>query len=292
MAFTKAERKRVKLKILLTGPSGGGKSFSALALAEGLGGKVAVIDTENDSASLYSDKFNFDVQCIRPPFTTERYEAAIKEAIDAGYGVLVIDSITHAWKGEGGILDQKTKLDARGGNSFTNWKTLTPKHERFISAILQSDIHIICTARSKQDYILEANDKGKQMPKKVGLASETREGTEYEFTTVFDIAMDHNAQTSKDRTGLFGDNIFQINKDTGELLLNWINAGKTVEKQPESKPVENLSALKDDIESLIRLMWDDEIRPKAESAYQNAGDDLTKLTAIHSRLLEINGQKE
>lgn len=221
--FKKAERKRVKLKIAITGPSGSGKTFSALELASGLGKKIALVDTENDSASLYSDRFTFDSLVIEPPYTIDKYRQAIQDAEKEGYEVLVIDSISHAWAGDGGLLSKKEAMDARGGNSYTNWGGITKEHEAFKSKLLNAGLHLICTMRSKQDYVLETNDKGKQTPRKVGLAPIQRDGMEYEFTTVFDVAMDHNAQASKDRTGLFDGQITKVTQKTGEKLIDWLS---------------------------------------------------------------------
>lgn len=222
--FKKAERKQAKLKVAITGPSGAGKTFSALALATGLGTRIALIDTENHSASLYADKFAFDTLEIDPPYTVQKYREAIEQAESGGYDVLIIDSISHAWAGEGGLLDKKTAIDQRGGNSFTNWATITKEHEQFKGRLLSCKCHLITTMRSKQDYILEQSDKGKTLPKKVGLAPIQREGMEYEYTIVFDAAMDHSVQISKDRTGLFDGKIFQVNKKTGEELIAWLNS--------------------------------------------------------------------
>jgi hypothetical protein len=221
--FQKAERKRAKLKIGLTGPSGSGKTYSGLLLAKGIASKIAVIDTENGSASLYADRFNFDVIDLTPPFTTEKYIDAIKLAEKEKYEIVLIDSISHAWAGEGGLLEQKEQLDSRGrGNSYTNWADITKKHEKFKAALLHADIHLIATMRSKQDYVVSPDDKGKMTPKKVGLAPIQRDGMEYEFTTVFDIAMNHEAEASKDRTGLFTDKIFKITEETGQQFKQWL----------------------------------------------------------------------
>lgn len=224
--FKKAERKKVKLKIAITGPSGSGKTFSALELASGLGKKIALIDTENDSASLYSDRFAFDTLALDPPYTIDKYRAAIELAQKEKYEVLVIDSISHAWAGEGGLLAKKEALDARGGNSYTNWGGITKEHEGFKSSLLTADLHLICTMRSKQDYVLETNEKGKQAPIKIGLAPVQRDGMEYEFTTVFDVAMDHNAKPSKDRTGLFDSKLEKITAKTGEAFMEWLASAK------------------------------------------------------------------
>lgn len=246
VAFRKAERFQTYLKIALAGPSGSGKTFSALMLADGMAKKldsrIAVIDTENRSASLYSDRVEFDVLEIEPPYTVMKYEQAVKAAMDAGYKVIVIDSISHQWAGEGGILDKKAKMDAAGGNSFTHWAKLTPDQERFRSMILHSKVHMICTMRSKQEYSLEVDDKGRTTVRKVGMAPVQREGMEYEFTTVFDIDMGHHAQASKDRTGLFDGIIEKLSPSTGEKLFAWLSGAKLeapkaeAPKQDEAPP--------------------------------------------------------
>lgn len=252
--FKKAERKKTKLKIALTGPSGSGKTYSGLILAESFGSKIAVIDTESGSASLYSDRFKFDVLEIKPPYTTEKYIEAIDAAINAGYESLVIDSLSHAWNGEGGILDRKTQLDARGGNSFTNWSKFTPEQDKFTAKILNADINIIATMRSKQDYIMGENSKGKSAPQKVGLAPVQREGFEYEFTIVFDIAMNHEAQTSKDRTGLFADKIFKIDKNTGSLIKTWLAGAKDILADNDNQTIIDLQR---DLDDLLELCTKD-----------------------------------
>lgn len=230
--FQKATRKKTKLKLAITGPSGSGKTYSALRLATGMGGKIAFIDTENGSASLYSDRFNFDVLDLTPPFDNDKFIDAIKLATDGGYSTIIIDSASHFWEG---ILEYKSKLDARpGSNSYTNWNEAGKKFKGVLDAVLHSPVHVICCMRSKMEYILETNEKGKQAPKKVGLAPIMRDGSEYEYTTVFDIDMQHNAQSSKDRTGMFRDNIFQVTEDTGKQFIEWLDKGD----EPPPKPVQ------------------------------------------------------
>lgn len=223
--FKKATRKQTKLKIAVTGPSGSGKTYGALLLAQGLGKKIAVIDTEQGSASLYADKFEFDTLKIEPPYRTEKFIDAIDSAVAAGYDIVIIDSISHAWASEGGLLEQKDDKDNRGGNSYTNWRAITKKQEAFFGKILHSDIDLICTMRSKQEYALVENNKGKMAPQKLGMAPIQRDGVEYEFTLVLDIAMDHSAMTSKDRTSLFSDQSFKITKATGEMIAKWRDGG-------------------------------------------------------------------
>ncbi|MCX6872104.1 MAG: ATP-binding protein [Verrucomicrobia bacterium] len=223
--FRKATREKVFLKLAITGPSGSGKTYSALRLARGLvgpSGKIAPIDTENRSASLYADRFDFDSLEIAPPFDNEKFVDGVSAAVEAKYGAIVIDSASHFWEG---ILDYKDKLDQRGGNSYTNWKIAGEKFGGVIKAVLQSPTHVICCMRSKMDYVQEKDDRGKTQIKKVGLAPIMRDGIEYEFTTVFDVALNHQAAVSKDRSGLFVDKIFQIAEETGAQLEAWRLSG-------------------------------------------------------------------
>ena len=152
----------------MQGPSGSGKTMSALLVAFGLcndWNKIAVIDTENHSAELYSHLGKYNVVNIGSPYNPEKYIAAINLCEQSGMDVIIIDSISHEWEGGGGILDTHSNMT---GNSFTNWGKLTPRHNDFIQAILQSPSHIIGTIRSKQDYVLSEKN-GKMVPEKVGL---------------------------------------------------------------------------------------------------------------------------
>ncbi len=227
--FKKASRSQSFAKICITGPSGSGKTYSALLLAKGLGGETGVIDSENNSASLYEDRFgswDYFTLPINPPYTVQKYIKAINVAIDEGIKVLIIDSLSHVWAAEGGLLQQKEALDSRGGNSYTNWSNITKMYEELKSKILHSPIHIICTLRSKQEYVLEENKKGKQAPRKVGLAPIMRDGMEYEFTTVFDLSMDHQFMVSKDRTDLFDGVVARIDENTGKEIDDWLKKKK------------------------------------------------------------------
>lgn len=229
--FTKAVRTAAKLKIGIQGPSGSGKTMGALALASALAGDkgVVVLDTESGSAELYSDRFEFDKFILEPPYTSERYQEIIDAAVKSGYGALVIDSISHQWAGSGGILERKEQVDARGGNSFTNWSKFTPEHEAFKAHLLHAPIHIIATLRTKTEYVMESGSSGKQTPKKMGLAPIQREGIEYEFTINFELQMDHKAIASKDRTDLFDSpkGLHDLTEfSTAKLILDWLGAAK------------------------------------------------------------------
>jgi hypothetical protein len=227
--FKKATRKQSKLRLALTGPSGSGKTYSALMLAKGLGGKTAVIDTERGSASLYSDKFEFDTLDLSPPYSPERFIEAIRAAEDAGYENLIIDSATHEWSGTGGCLEINEDLAQSRfrGNSWSAWNETTPRHRAFIDAMVQSTMHIIATGRSKTETAQQQNDNGKKSVVKLGLKTEQREGFEYEFTVVLDIVHDgHWATASKDRTGLFADkDPVVIDAAVGVKLKDWLSMG-------------------------------------------------------------------
>lgn len=227
--FRKAERKKAKLRLGIVGPAGSGKTYSSLLIAAGIGGRIALIDTENGSGDLYAGRKEipeYDVCPISAPYTVPKYLEAIKEAENAGYSVIIIDSLSHAWAGDGGLLDQQGKIaDSGKGNSYTAWRQVTPLHNKLVESILQSPCHIIATMRAKTEYVLETDSKGKQVPKKVGLAPVQRDGMDYEFTVVFDIDLNHNVQVSKDRTATFDGMIFKPGTDTGTTLKAWLETG-------------------------------------------------------------------
>ena len=219
----KAQRSNAKLRIGLAGPSGSGKTYSALLLAHGLASweEIAIIDTENGSADLYSDLGAYNVLTLEKPFHPERYVEAINAAISAGMKVIIIDSISHEWSGEGGALQLQEQL----GGRFQDWAKVTPLHNKFVRTIIDSPVHMITTVRSKTDYAM-SQDGGKSKVQKVGLKPETREGFEYEMTLSFDLNINNMADVSKDRTGLFkGKAPFVINEDTGKALLEWTASG-------------------------------------------------------------------
>lgn len=231
MQLQKAERKNVKIKLGLQGSSGSGKTYSALLLAYGLTNdwsKIAIIDTENHSAELYSHLGSYNVLSLEPPFSPERYKQALEVCKKALMEVIIIDSISLEWDY---ILEQHGQL---AGNSYTNWSKFTPRHQSFIQALLQTNTHIICTLRAKQDYILNERN-GKMVPEKVGLKAIQRDGLDYELTIVFEIDIKHNATATKDRTELFvGKPEFKISAETGKEIADWCKKGIVIE--PDYQP--------------------------------------------------------
>ena len=235
-AFTKATRKKAKLRLALTGPSGSGKTYGALLIASGLGGKIALIDTERGSASLYSDLVDFDVLELGAPYSPERFIEAVDMAEKAGYDTLVIDSISHEWNGSGGCLEINDAIakSRYRGNTWSAWSDTTPRHRAFLDRLTQSQMHIIATMRSKTETAQNSKD-GKTSVAKLGMKPEQRDGAEYEFTVVLDLVHDgHFATPSKDRTGLFmGKDPQPITKGTGGSLLDWLEKGEKPPGLPE-----------------------------------------------------------
>lgn len=232
--FKKAERKKARLRMGLIGPSGSGKTYSALLMASGLcpDGKIAVIDTENGSADLYANLCEYFTATITPPYTTKKYIDTIKMAEAEGFDVIIIDSLSHAWAGEGGLLDKQGKIaDSGRGNSYTAWRKVTPDHNRLIDTMLQSKCHIIATMRAKTDYVIEEDARGKKVPRKVGMAPVQRDGMDYEFTLVFDLDLNHSAQASKDRTSIFDGQIFTPAASTGTQIYEWLQEGRELTEE-------------------------------------------------------------
>lgn len=224
--FQKAKKEKIYLKVLLAGASGSGKSYSALKLATGIankmGGRIAAIDTEAGRIRYYANEFDFDDLQLSEPYTPEKYIEAITQAVDGGYSVLIIDSITHEWNY---ILDQVDKIP--GTNSYTKWGKLTPRHNKFTEKMIQSPINIIATVRGKDAYVLEQDKNGKQVPKKVGLGYTQRDGLEYEYTVTFNIDQtNHVATAQKDNTHLFENKYEMLTEKDGEALYEWANSGE------------------------------------------------------------------
>lgn len=231
MKLQKAKRKQVKLKIGLSGPSGYGKTYSALLLAFGMTNdwnQVAIIDTENNSASLYSHLGEFNVLTLNEPYTPERYIEAIRVCEQSEIEVLIIDSISQEWSGKGGCLEIHEQL----GGRFQDWNKVTPRHNSFLDAIIQSKLHVITTSRRKVDYSLDQDSNGRTKVMKLGTKEIQREGYEYEITVNFEFLNDkHLVSASKDRTGMFvGKPEFIINASTGKKLLDWCNQGTSLEE--------------------------------------------------------------
>lgn len=283
--FKKAKRAASKLRLAVQGASGSGKTYGSLLLAKGLGGKIAVIDTERGSASLYAGLEGmpeFDVLELDPPYEPLRYVQAIKAAEDAGYDILIIDSMTHEWSGSGGCLEINDQL-ARSkyrGNTWSAWSEVTPMHRQFVDAMLNAKLHIIATMRSKTDTVQEETN-GRKTVKKLGLKPEQRDGMDYEFTVVFDVACDtHFASVSKDRTAMFKLPV-QLTEEVGKKLADWLSSsGVTPDEFAEllgevldAESMEQLNAVGQKIASKGLC---DEDRAKIKEAYLRRKHEITE----------------
>ena len=262
MRFTPATRHNKFLRISLFGPSGTGKTLSALQLARGLAGdngKVAVIDTECGSASLYADLYPFDVAELAPPFTPSNYIEYIEEA-SHNYDVLIIDSLSHVWDGEGGIL---AIHDSMGGNPFSSWNKIKPMQASLVKAILYANCHVICALRAKTDWEMVKNDSGREVPKKVGLVPISPKDIEYEFTLVFFLNNLHQASIIKQRTLSFSEKSFNplwpetrsevLTVDHGIELRNWLLTGQSYNLESLKMMLDQCAAI-DEITAVWRAI--------------------------------------
>lgn len=263
LQFQKATKEQAKLRLALFGPSGAGKTYSALRIATGLGGPIAVIDTEHGSASKYADRFDFDVLEIGKK-TIEVYVEAMVAAQDAGYKILIIDSLSHAWKELLAEVDKLAKTKYKG-NSFAAWSVGTPKQAKLVDAILEFDGHVIGTIRSKTDWLITTDAKGKSKPERIGLAPEQGKGIEYEFDLLMELSPEHVAHVLKDRTGKYQDEYIESPGEVfGKALAEWL---------AEGVPAKDRKTKVDYRELVNSIGIDDD---EARQVYESFGGDFTK----------------
>lgn len=251
--FQDAKKQQLKARLALDGPTGAGKTWTALSIATVLaeGGKIAMIDTEKRSGLFYAKKFQFKHMDFREPYEPHRLVSTLKAAEAEGFSVVIIDSFSHFWEGEGGMLDQVDAAASRsGGNTFAGWKVGTPMQRNMVDTILGLDLHVIVCMRSKMEYVLEEyeDNRGskKTRPKKIGMKPVQREGVEYEFTVIGDMDLEHRITISKSRCDLLADQVIQPHREAemAEVFLGWLNDGEEY-KEP--------AKLADDDRELIRI---------------------------------------
>lgn len=288
--FVKATKAQAKARIAVTGPSGSGKTYSALAWATELaeGGKIAVIDTERDSAKLYADRFDFDTLSMSAPYHPDRLVDVLKIAEQEGYAVVVIDSLTHFYNGNGGLLEIVEQAGASNkGNSFTGWRTATPIQQRMVDTILSFNGHIITTMRSKTEYSLEKDERGRTSPKKIGMAPQQRDGIEYEFTLVLEMDTDHRTIIGKTRCEGLADQVFTPNKamEAASQFRLWLSSGDPVisdnERDVLDGRIRNLSPVQ---RRILAKSWGEAGLPKVNNLTKNrlseASDLVTQLSKV------------
>ena len=239
----KAEKRQLALKILCSGSSGSGKTYSALRLATGIinkaGGEIYLINTEGDRGEMYGGQFNYQIVDLPEPRSPENYIEAIKYCINEGATVIIIDSLSHEWN----YLNEQ--VNYMHGNSFNNWGKQKPRHRKLVDFIIESKAHIIATGRGKDEYVMETNEKGKSMPKKIGVGVQQEKDTEYEYMVTFNITQDtHVASCMKDNTGLFNNKFDVLTEKDGENLYDWANSG--------SKPLFNIADAQQEIIDLAK----------------------------------------
>ena len=236
--FQKATKEAAKLRLAISGPSGSGKTYTSLLIAQELGSKIAYIDTEHGSASKYADLFQFDVINMEAPYHPDKFVEYIKMAEQHGYDIIIVDSLSHAWNGKGGVLEIVDEVLARKktSNSMVGWKEATPIHQNLIENIVSSGIHIIATMRSKQEYVIEKDSKGKTQINKKGLAPIQRDGMEYEFDVWIEMDMDNKGLVQKSRCPEIAGKVYpKPGKEVANTLLQWLDGAEPAPK-PEKKP--------------------------------------------------------
>lgn len=228
LTFTPATKEQSKARIALAGPPGSGKTYTALTLAVGLGDRVALIDTERGTASKYADEFTFNTLQLTS-FEPQVLVDALAAAGNAGYDVVIVDSMSHFWSGEGGMLEQVDAAAKRsgGGNNFAGWKEARPMERRMIDALLSYPGHVIVAMRTKTEYVVETDNRGKSAPRKVGLKPEQRDGIEYEFDIVGDLDLENTLTISKSRARpLSGKLVPKPGLDFADEVRAWLGDGK------------------------------------------------------------------
>lgn len=234
--FQKAVKHESKLRMAIYGPSGSGKTYTSLRIATALGGKIACIDTERGSASKYADEFAFDVLNLDPPYHPQRILDAIAEAEAAGYDIVIIDSLTHAYNGSGGLLeivDEEAKK-SKSGNTYIAWGKGTPIQQKLIDGMTRCKMHVFGTMRSKTEYVVETNDRGKSTPRKIGTAPIQRDGMEYEFDVCLDMNNDNEGIVQKTRCSALAGRVFsKPGADVAKILAAWLRGEKPAPVAPK-----------------------------------------------------------
>lgn len=265
ITFGKATKAQLKARIALDGPTGAGKTWTALESGLVLGKRIVMIDTERGSGALYSDHFDFDYYRFDPPYDPAKLVDVLKAAEAEGYEVVIVDSLSHFWEGEGGTLDIVDAAAGRAqGNSFAGWKVGTPALRHLVDTILGIDAHVIVTMRSKMEYVLETNDRGKQVPRKVGMAPVMRAGIEFEFTLVGDMDLEHRMVISKSRCSVLADQVIQPHRarEMAETFKSWLEAGEPLVTKEQAQKILELFATIPDADE----------RKKAKGIFKDAYD--------------------
>jgi KaiC/GvpD/RAD55 family RecA-like ATPase len=299
--FYKATKTRARLRLALIGPAGSGKTYTAIKLALEFGRqllgrapRVAVIDSERESASKYADIFDFDTWPLES-FSPETYVQAIEAAEEQGYDVCVIDSLSHAWMGKDGALEQVDKVTKRSqsNNQFFAWREVTPMHNALVDAMLRSKMHIIATIRVKTEYVIDEDSRGKKVPRRIGLAPVQRDGLDYEFDVVGDMTLDNELVVSgKSRCSELKGNIYKKpGVEVARILAAWLGSGAEAPAMPVS-PAEAVKHLLEDgdVKALFEKLGATEAKRRATCEKYRDRDTL--VAALEARLTETEQKKD
>ena len=323
LELRKAQRSKARLRLGMSAPSGGGKTAGSLLIAYGLmkekypklteaeiWAKIAIIDTENGSGELYVGSEiggtkigEYNAVTLDAPFEVEKYIGAMDLCEDNKIEVCIIDSTTHLWSGEGGLLEQQGNAAKRSGNSYTAWREITPQHNHFVERMLQTPMHLIATMRSKQEYVQEKDaTSGRTKVTKLGMEPEQRKGMEYEFTTFFEINADHEAFGSKDRTSVFDQKTFKITPKIGQQLMQWLEKGTadehvvvaTAHKADKNKSIKEVKAeviqLCKDLGGSSDAVLMSVVKKYAENGNPNSITEAAELSKLRSELVDLKNQ--
>ncbi len=289
-----AKREKVSVRIGLSSPTGGGKSYSALRLATGMCKEMGVdakssilyLGTEKDRDLYYADKFAYSYIPLSAPYSPEMFQAAIQYGNNEGYKVIIIDSASHEWQGEGGILEIQSKMP---GNSYVNWGKVKPRHKKFVDEMIKSNAHIICCMRSKMKHEMSQEAGKKTEIKKLGMGVQGDSDLEYEMTVALSLEQDTHIfdASSKDNTNLFEGRNDILTEQDGVNLIKWANDGKTPETVIGVTTIQTL-------EDTNKAMYDAFMRldqSKVQEALKSKGfEKLDDLVGVAKEVaLEIHG---
>ncbi|MEW6737984.1 MAG: ATP-binding protein, partial [Acidobacteriota bacterium] len=305
--FKKAVKDNCYLRLALVGISGSGKTFSSLQIATHMGGPIALIDTERGSASKYAELFDFDVVEL-DSFAPTRYIEAIRAAEQAGYKVLIIDSLSHAWVGREGLLEfvdkvaqQKAAKSHQQPNSFAAWREASPIHNKLVDAMLSSRLHLIVTMRAKTEYVLEEvitdNGRKRTVPRKIGLQPIQRDSLEYEFDLLCEMDMDNNMVVTKSRCReLSGQIINRPGKEVAEVLMAWLRNDTLIQaKTPVIMPATTMSTPSNGlmVQASISATLTEAEQPthkvELNGAASTSTEDQAILEKLCSRIIKLRG---
>lgn len=279
--FQRATKAQARARVAFSGPSGAGKTFTSLTWARAIGAKVAVIDTERGSASLYADEFEFDVLDMAPPYHPGRLMEALEQA--AGYDVVLVDSLSHFWAGEGGVLEVVDHAKS-SGDSFRAWSKGTPLQQRMVDALLRHPAHVLVTMRSKMEYALVRGSDGKNAVQKLGLAPVQRDGIEYEFTVMVDVDMSHVAHVTKTRCPSLADRDIppDATVESAREFAGWLFSGAPAPAAADPRILrelrERLAGLKPEVAGVVADRWTAAGIPALR--HLTTADDLARAVAL------------